>query len=51
MRFFRVWMIPLVAALAIAAGVVRRHGGRIRAANGPDGGLQVRIELPVAPAA
>jgi two-component system sensor histidine kinase CpxA len=37
--------------LAIAAGVVRRHGGRIRAANGPDGGLQVRIELPVAPAA
>ena len=34
--------------LAIAAGVVRRHGGQISAANRPTGGLEVRIQLPVA---
>ena len=32
--------------LAIAAGVIRRHGGRIEASNREDGGLQVRILIP-----
>jgi C4-dicarboxylate-specific signal transduction histidine kinase len=33
--------------LAITARVVRQHGGSIRAANAPDGGLAVEIELPL----
>jgi two-component system sensor histidine kinase CpxA len=32
--------------LAIAAGVIRRHDGRIEASNREDGGLQVRILIP-----
>jgi two-component system sensor histidine kinase CpxA len=32
--------------LSIAAAAIRRHGGRITAANAPDGGLIVTIELP-----
>jgi len=32
--------------LAIAAEVVRAHGGRIGVADGPDGGAQVLVELP-----
>lgn len=35
--------------LAIAASAVRRHGGRIVAANGDTGGLQVRVVLPISP--
>jgi two-component system sensor histidine kinase CpxA len=37
--------------LAIAANAVRRHGGEIEAKNAPGGGLQVRISLPMTPAA
>jgi two-component system sensor histidine kinase CpxA len=33
--------------LSIAANAVRRHGGRISAANADDGGLVVRISLPL----
>jgi two-component system sensor histidine kinase CpxA len=33
--------------LAIAAGVVHRHGGDIKAINRPEGGLEVRIRLPL----
>ena len=33
--------------LAIAASAVRRHGGRISAANHESGGLEVRVVLPV----
>jgi len=33
--------------LAIAASAVRRHGGRISASNRQDGGLEVRVVLPV----
>jgi two-component system sensor histidine kinase CpxA len=35
--------------LAIAERAVRLHGGSIEAANAPDGGLVVTVELPVAP--
>ena len=35
--------------LAIACRVVRMHHGRITAENRPQGGLVIRIELPVAP--
>lgn len=34
--------------LAIAASAVRRHGGRISANNRAEGGLEVRVVLPVA---
>jgi two-component system sensor histidine kinase CpxA len=34
--------------LSIAANAARRHGGRITAANAPDGGLIVTISLPAA---
>jgi two-component system sensor histidine kinase CpxA len=37
--------------LAIAESAVAVHGGAIRAANSPGGGLAVEIELPVRPAA
>jgi two-component system sensor histidine kinase CpxA len=33
--------------LSIAANAVRRHGGRISARNADDGGLIVRISLPL----
>lgn len=33
--------------LAIVASAVQRMGGTITAQNGPDGGLEIRIELPV----
>jgi signal transduction histidine kinase len=33
--------------LAITYGIVQEHGGTIRAANAPDGGAVVTIELPV----
>jgi signal transduction histidine kinase len=33
--------------LAISAQAVRRHGGSVNASNAPDGGLIVRIELPL----
>jgi signal transduction histidine kinase len=33
--------------LAISAQAVRLHGGSVSASNAPDGGLVVRIELPV----
>ena len=32
--------------LAIAAEVVRAHGGRIGVTDGPDGGAQVVVDLP-----
>jgi signal transduction histidine kinase len=35
--------------LAIAADVVRAHGGRIGVTDGPDGGAQVVVELPAEP--
>ncbi len=35
--------------LAIAAEVVRAHGGRIGVGEGPDGGAEVVVDLPVAP--
>ena len=35
--------------LAIAASAIRRHGGRITAANRQEGGLDVRVVLPLAP--
>lgn len=37
--------------LAITQRIVLLHGGQVRAANNPDGGLQVEITLPLAPAA
>jgi PAS domain S-box-containing protein len=36
--------------LAIAYGIVQDHGGHIIAANHPDGGAVLTVELPVAPA-
>jgi two-component system sensor histidine kinase CpxA len=36
--------------LAIAARAVRLHGGTIKAANAPDGGLIVEVRLPTKPA-
>jgi two-component system sensor histidine kinase CpxA len=35
--------------LAIAASAIRRHGGRITAANREEGGLEVRVVLPIKP--
>jgi signal transduction histidine kinase len=32
--------------LAITAQVMKAHGGWARAANGPNGGLEVRLNLP-----
>ncbi len=37
--------------LAIAVQAVRVHGGDIEAVNAPDGGLEVRIHLPLSPPA
>ncbi|HMD36352.1 MAG TPA: ATP-binding protein [Vicinamibacterales bacterium] len=37
--------------LAIAYGIVQDHGGQISAANHPDGGAMLTVELPAAPAA
>jgi len=34
--------------LAIAKGIVEAHGGRIWAANEPDGGTTVSFTIPVA---
>src|SRR5713226_374232 len=36
--------------LSIAARAVRLHGGRVRASNRPEGGLEVEIRIPAAPA-
>jgi two-component system sensor histidine kinase CpxA len=36
--------------LAIADRAVRLHGGRVRASNRPEGGLEVEIRIPAAPA-
>jgi signal transduction histidine kinase len=33
--------------LAIAASVIARHHGTVRAVNGADGGLEVVLELPI----
>jgi len=33
--------------LAIAATAVGRHGGKIKASNAPDGGLSIRVTLPM----
>jgi two-component system OmpR family sensor kinase len=35
--------------LAIVAGVVERHGGRVVAADAPGGGAEFTVELPLAP--
>jgi signal transduction histidine kinase len=35
--------------LAIVDTIARAHGGRAGAANGPDGGADVWIEIPIAP--
>jgi two-component system sensor histidine kinase HupT/HoxJ len=37
--------------LAIAYGIVQDHGGQIIAANHPDGGAMLTVELPMASAA
>lgn len=37
--------------LSIVAGIAAEHGGRATAANAPDGGAQLTIELPLAPGA
>jgi two-component system OmpR family sensor kinase len=34
--------------LALCSEIVRRHGGTIEASNGPDGGCEIRIRLPLA---
>jgi PAS domain S-box-containing protein len=36
--------------LAIAYGIVREHGGSIAAANHPDGGAVITVDLPASPA-
>jgi len=36
--------------LSIADRAVRLHGGRVRASNRPEGGLEVEIRIPAAPA-
>lgn len=36
--------------LSIAERAVRLHGGRVRASNRPEGGLEVEIRIPAAPA-
>jgi signal transduction histidine kinase len=36
--------------LAISADIVRHHGGRLSAANGPDGGAVFTLELPLSAA-
>jgi two-component system sensor histidine kinase HupT/HoxJ len=33
--------------LAVAEGIVERHGGRISAANRPEGGARLEVVLPV----
>ena len=35
--------------LSIADRAVRLHGGRVRASNRPEGGLEVKIQIPAAP--
>ncbi len=35
--------------LAIVAGLIERHGGRVRAADAPGGGAAFTVELPLAP--
>ena len=36
--------------LAITYGIVQEHGGHITAANHPDGGAVITVELPTTPA-